>query len=257
MKNENYYTVQGWMVNELHLSGNELICYAIIYGFCQDQEIEFNGKATYVADWIGCTREYALKILKNLTDKGLIIRKPKDNHYNYTINQEKLPSNQSEKSSLYNEKTVNKVHSESEKSSLPQSEKSSLSLIDNIYINNNNYTLSSKNEFFDKKAMDLWNDIAEKYKLAKVMMVTPARHKALLARMKEVNIQDLDEFFARIRKAIKESMFLKGKEMVQTTYGPEIRNKDWRPGFDFFVCQPSSLLKALEGAYADPDLVNR
>ena len=33
MKNENYITIQGWMVNELKLTGNDLICYALIYGF--------------------------------------------------------------------------------------------------------------------------------------------------------------------------------------------------------------------------------
>ena len=32
----NFYTVQGWMVTELGLRGNELAAYAIIYGFSQD-----------------------------------------------------------------------------------------------------------------------------------------------------------------------------------------------------------------------------
>lgn len=126
--------------------------------------------------------------------------------------------------------------------------------IKNIY---NNNSLSSKPDVFDAKAIDLWNSIAEKYKLAKVMMITPNRHKALLARMKEVGIQDLDEFFAKIKQAIKESTFLRGRVLVKTNEGYEARNKEWRCSFDFFILQPSSLLKALEGAYADPDLVTR
>jgi hypothetical protein len=32
---KNYVTIQGWQVSELKLSGNELIAYALIYGFCQ------------------------------------------------------------------------------------------------------------------------------------------------------------------------------------------------------------------------------
>jgi len=43
MKNENYITVLGWMVNELQLSGNEMVLYALIYGFSHDGKSKFNG----------------------------------------------------------------------------------------------------------------------------------------------------------------------------------------------------------------------
>lgn len=33
VKNENYLVIQGWMITELKLKGNELLIYAIIYGF--------------------------------------------------------------------------------------------------------------------------------------------------------------------------------------------------------------------------------
>lgn len=36
IKNENFIAIQGFMVKELGLSGNELIAYALIYGFSQD-----------------------------------------------------------------------------------------------------------------------------------------------------------------------------------------------------------------------------
>lgn len=109
---------------------------------------------------------------------------------------------------------------------------------------------------FDTKIMELWNSIADKYKLAKVSLITERRHTALLARMKDVGITDLDEFFDKIRKAIKESTFLRGKEYVQTGNGYESRNKEWRCDFDFFL-QQKSLVRAIEGGYADPDLVTR
>ena len=107
---------------------------------------------------------------------------------------------------------------------------------------------------FDTKVMELWNSIADKYKLAKVSLITERRHTALLARMKDMKIQDLEEFFERIRKAVKESTFLRGKEYVNTGNGYESRNKEWRCDFDFFL-QQKSLVRALEGGYADPDLV--
>ena len=48
MKNENYIVIQGWMRNELNLKGNELIVYALIYGFSQDEESEFTGSVAYI-----------------------------------------------------------------------------------------------------------------------------------------------------------------------------------------------------------------
>ena len=38
VKNENFYTVFGWMLNELNLRGSDLVVYAIIYSFSQDGE---------------------------------------------------------------------------------------------------------------------------------------------------------------------------------------------------------------------------
>ena len=53
VKNENYYTIFGWMLNELKLSGIDLIVYAIIYSFSQDGESEFKGSVAYISDFTG------------------------------------------------------------------------------------------------------------------------------------------------------------------------------------------------------------
>ncbi len=55
MKNKNYITILGWMVNELSLSGNDLICYAVIYGFSQDDNF-WEGSQSYLSDWLGVSR---------------------------------------------------------------------------------------------------------------------------------------------------------------------------------------------------------
>ena len=36
MKSDNYIVIQGWMVNELNLKGNDLLVFALIYGFTRD-----------------------------------------------------------------------------------------------------------------------------------------------------------------------------------------------------------------------------
>ena len=49
MKNENYITILGWMVNNLELKGNELILFAIIHGFSRDGDTEYYGSQRYIA----------------------------------------------------------------------------------------------------------------------------------------------------------------------------------------------------------------
>lgn len=75
MKKENYITIQGWMVKDLGLSGNELICYALIFGFTQDEESEFKGSLSYISEWLGTSKQNARLIIKRLVDKGYLIKR--------------------------------------------------------------------------------------------------------------------------------------------------------------------------------------
>lgn len=70
-----YYTVQGWMREELGLKGNALAVYAIIYGFSQDGASEYAGSARYLADWLGCDKKTVLRALADLTEKGHLIKR--------------------------------------------------------------------------------------------------------------------------------------------------------------------------------------
>ena len=72
MQSNNFIVIQGWMRTELNLKGNDLIVYAIIYGFSQTQNQKFTGSLQYIADWCGATKQGVLKNLKNLLDKHLI-----------------------------------------------------------------------------------------------------------------------------------------------------------------------------------------
>lgn len=72
VKNENHIVIQGWMVNELGLKGNDLLVYAIIYGFSQLEEQTFNGSLRYLANWTQSTKQGVMLNLKSLLDKGYI-----------------------------------------------------------------------------------------------------------------------------------------------------------------------------------------
>ena len=72
IERNNFITVQGWMVTDLHLSGSELLCYALIYGFSQDNQSVFSGTASYIAEWLNINRRQVIRILQNLVEKQLI-----------------------------------------------------------------------------------------------------------------------------------------------------------------------------------------
>lgn len=74
IKNENYLQIQGWMINELKLKGNELMIFAIIYGFTQDGIQWFEGSRQYLADWCNSTKQGIQKNLKALVEKKLLIK---------------------------------------------------------------------------------------------------------------------------------------------------------------------------------------
>lgn len=71
-KIDNYITVPGFAIVELGLSGNELLCYALIYGFTQDNETEFKGSLYYISTALNVTRQNAKKIIDRLIERGLI-----------------------------------------------------------------------------------------------------------------------------------------------------------------------------------------
>lgn len=74
---ENYISVQGWMIRDLQLKGNELIIYACIYGFSQAENQVFSGSLQYLADWTNSTKQGVTKCLKSLVEKGFIIKTDK------------------------------------------------------------------------------------------------------------------------------------------------------------------------------------
>lgn len=75
IKNENFYTVLGWMLNTLELKGNELIVFAIIYSFSQDGESSFSGSLSYLQAFANIkSQQTVLTILQSLDEKKLILK---------------------------------------------------------------------------------------------------------------------------------------------------------------------------------------
>lgn len=71
----NYINIQGWMCSKLKLSGNELLIYALIYGFSQDGISEFRGSRSYICKWFNISLPTVDKALNSLVEKNLITKR--------------------------------------------------------------------------------------------------------------------------------------------------------------------------------------
>ena len=67
-----YIVIQDWMISDLQLKGNELLTYALIYGFSQDGESEFKGSLKYISKFLGVSKSTAQRNLENLVNRGVI-----------------------------------------------------------------------------------------------------------------------------------------------------------------------------------------
>jgi len=71
---DNYITIQGWMVTALKLKGSELQLFALIHGFCQDGKSRFSGSISYIETWLNASRPTAIAALNRLTLAGWIVK---------------------------------------------------------------------------------------------------------------------------------------------------------------------------------------
>ncbi len=72
LRRDGFFIVQAFMINDLDLKGNELMVYAIIYGYSQNENQYFTGSLSYLASWINSSKQTTMKILNNLIEKKLL-----------------------------------------------------------------------------------------------------------------------------------------------------------------------------------------
>lgn len=72
---ERFVHIQEFMVRDLALTGNELIAYAIIYGYSQNGDGCFYGSAASIGFWCGCSNKTVYRVLKSLTEKNLVTKR--------------------------------------------------------------------------------------------------------------------------------------------------------------------------------------
>ena len=74
MRDEDCYVVSGWMVNQLKLSGTELIVFAIIYSSTQNPDLWYDGSLSCMSKSAGASKSTVQRALKSLEGAGLITK---------------------------------------------------------------------------------------------------------------------------------------------------------------------------------------
>lgn len=190
------------MVNELHLSGNELVCYAIIYGFSQDGKF-WDGSLTYLSEWMGVSRRTAINVINSLITKGYIEKQ------DYEVNNVKFCK--------YRAIATNFIGGE--KIALGGGEKIAPCINNNIYIKEErDLSLSKKDELFEKcwiayrrkgkkcKSKPYWNKLKEEEK----QRVLP--HIKAYVSANELRFQQ--DFERYLRDKTFESIVIKGNDII-------------------------------------------
>ena len=152
IRSDNHVCLDGWMINELDLSGSELIVYALIWGFTQDGNQWCTASQAYIAAWANITVRGLIKVLNKLEEKGLLIKEKNTCRKGFECKYRAIRPSEEEQDSEQ-ETEVNKVHIRGEQSSHNNIE-------DNIEDN-----IDYKENIKRKSESDLENDFEELWKL--------------------------------------------------------------------------------------------
>lgn len=219
MKSENYVVIQGWMCNELNLKGNNLLVYAMIYGFSQDGESQFKGSRSYIANTFNISLPTVDKALAELKTRGLIecMKEPNNCCTYFCTCKETLQGD------------VKKLYKGCKETLQGACKETLHNNIDNINIDNNIYYITQDGNFDYQKIADLFNKIC--VSLPKVKMITDTRKKHIRSANKIIEGKWVEYFHT-----IELSDFLCGR-----------KNK-WKASFDW-ILKPANIVKILEGNY--------
>ena len=220
VKRENYITIQGFMLTDLKLKGNELLIYACIYGFSQAENQVFKGSLQYLSDWTNSTKQGVIKCLKSLEEKGYIVKKE-----NYVNGVKFCEYYATEFNTL-----LNKVEGGIQQSLTPPIQQS---LPNNIGFNN------TSNNIDYKAIIDCYNDTCVSF--PKVKALSDSRKKSIKARLNTYSIEDIQRVFEKAEA----SDFLKGGN-----------GRDWQANFDWLM-KDSNFAKVLDGNYDNKTSTNQ
>ena len=223
MKSDNFVVIQGWMVNELNLKGNDLLVFALIYGFTRDGKTKFASGRNYIAESFNISLPTVDKALQNLIALNYIVKIPCENqadtdkyYANISSKETLVPENISSKETLHNKYTKD------------------ISINNQQSIITDNTNITNKEDTYREKVQKFvadYNSICQS--LPKCIRMTPNRSKAIVKLLKKYSYDEILEVFNKLEA----SDFCKGKNQ-----------NGWRATIDF-ILREDKFVSVLEGKY--------
>lgn len=225
MESENFVVIKGWMCNELNLKGNELLVFALIYGFSQDGKSKFCGGRRYIAKTFNISLPTVDSALQGLLDKAYIIRISSNDYIN-TDNY------------YYNAEVVKKLYC-SGKETLPEGGKETLlnnnskrgNIVKRALIGNPIKDIPKNQAPEIDTFVKLYNELCPN--LPKCIKHTDNRDKAISKIVKKYSLEDIRTVFTKAN----DSEFLTGKN-----------DRGWTASIDF-ILRDDKFVSILEGKY--------
>ena len=224
MKSDNFIVIQGWMINELNLKSNDLLVFALIYGFSRDGKTKFASGRKYIADSLNISLPTVDKSLQDLITLGYIVKEPcknqadTDKYYaNISSKETLLPKNISSKETLLNKYIRDNTNQQE------------------LFTDNTNKedTYNKKRENLAEKAQKFIDDFNAICKsLPKCQRLSPKRSKGISNILKKFSYEDILTVFEKLEA----SDFCSG------------RKTNWRADIDF-ILREDKFISVLEGKY--------
>ena len=226
MKSDNFVVIQGWMVNELNLKGNDLLVFALIYGFTRDGKTKFASGRNYIAESFNISLPTVDKALQNLIALNYIIKIPCENqadtdkYYANISSKETLsPKNISSKETLHN-KYIKDTNNQQ-----------SLFTDNNISNNKNKEVLEVRKRERGQWFVDTYNSIC--VSLPKCARLTAKRSKGISNILKKFTDEEILEVF---------------RKLEASDFCTNRSNKGWKADIDF-ILREDKFVSVLEGKY--------
>lgn len=154
---DDYIVIQGWMVTELGLKGNDLMAYALINGFTREQNTYFTGSLQYVADWLNIERRSVTRTLKRLVEQDLLL---KEETYVNGVKFCKYRAIRPSEGCSQNEDTIDKMSPDKNDIAIDKMSPNNIDIYTNTSNNINNNT-NKLNTIFNNKEKKHKNTIAQ------------------------------------------------------------------------------------------------
>ena len=249
VKDDNFIVIQGWMLSKLHLIGNDLLVYAIIYGFTQDGYTTFKGSQRYLADWCNATERGIKNNLKRLLDDELIeavcVNERGITEYRTVLNKTerddpKVSHMKNEnRGEYYSTEGVNNIPDGVNNIPIGGEYYSDNNIDNNIELKDSRKDSATSQKDLISKFVNDFSSICISY--PKIRGISPNRKHAIL---KLLNKYSYDDILLMLHKA-EESDFLTNRN----------KNNDWCATFDW-ILKDTNADKILEGNYDNRGIRN-